>query len=275
MSAPTAAFDVTRKIIVVDDDPTGSQTVHSCPLLTQWEVSDLVSALEDPAPIFFVLSNTRSLGAPEAKRITEDIARNMRAALDACAAKGKTFHAVWVSRSDSTLRGHYPLETDVFQAEVGPFDRTLMIPAFIQGGRVTKDGVHYMKVADGSLMRVSKSEFAHDSVFGYKNDYLPAYVEEKTDGRIKEDQVSVLDLATIRAGQPGPLEGALATLGTHPTVAVDAETQDDLDIVARAIWQAPRKTASKFCCAAAQVSWPAWPNCPATRRPGSLPSTAA
>ncbi|MEN9869736.1 MAG: hypothetical protein RLZZ171_719, partial [Cyanobacteriota bacterium] len=45
------------KIIVIDDDPTGSQTVHSCLLLMQWDIDTLMQGLQDSAPIFFILSN--------------------------------------------------------------------------------------------------------------------------------------------------------------------------------------------------------------------------
>ena len=38
------------KIIVLDDDPTGSQTVHSCLLLTRWDAATLQEALLDEAP---------------------------------------------------------------------------------------------------------------------------------------------------------------------------------------------------------------------------------
>ena len=53
--------DADNKIIVIDDDPTGSQTVHSCLLLTRWDVETLVIALRDAAPLFFILSNTRGM----------------------------------------------------------------------------------------------------------------------------------------------------------------------------------------------------------------------
>ena len=46
------------KIIVLDDDPTGSQTVHSCLLLTRWDVETLKQGLQDAAPLFFVLNFT-------------------------------------------------------------------------------------------------------------------------------------------------------------------------------------------------------------------------
>ena len=54
------------KIIVIDDDPTGSQTVHSCLLLTRWDVETLKQGLRDAAPLFFVLSNTRGMSATTA-----------------------------------------------------------------------------------------------------------------------------------------------------------------------------------------------------------------
>jgi hypothetical protein len=54
------------KIIVLDDDPTGSQTVHSCLLLTKWDVETLKIGLMDEVAIFFILTNTRALPAKQA-----------------------------------------------------------------------------------------------------------------------------------------------------------------------------------------------------------------
>jgi hypothetical protein len=36
-----------RKIIVLDDDPTGTQTVHDVPVYTSWEQIDINNAFED------------------------------------------------------------------------------------------------------------------------------------------------------------------------------------------------------------------------------------
>ena len=60
------------KIIVLDDDPTGSQTVHSCLLLTQWDVATLKAAQADAAPLFFILTNTRGMDAERAAAITRE-----------------------------------------------------------------------------------------------------------------------------------------------------------------------------------------------------------
>ena len=55
-----------RRIVVLDDDPTGTQTVHGVPVLTTWSVEDLRGALRGPSPTLYVLTNSRSF--PEGKR---------------------------------------------------------------------------------------------------------------------------------------------------------------------------------------------------------------
>jgi uncharacterized protein YgbK (DUF1537 family) len=218
------------KIIAIDDDPTGSQTVHGCLLLTRWDADTLREALLDASPLFFVLSNTRGLGAEEAAVVTREICVNLRSALADLAAEGNPIQPVVVSRSDSTLRGHYPVETDVIAAELGPFDAHFLVPAFFEGGRITRDGVHYL-IVDGEPVPVNQTEFAGDSVFGYRHAYLPDYVEEKTAGRIRADDVIRFDLEAVR----GDLGGRLRALTGNACCVVDAECQEDLDGLARQV----------------------------------------
>jgi uncharacterized protein YgbK (DUF1537 family) len=208
------------KIIVLDDDPTGSQTVHSCLLLMQWDVDTLRLGLQDDSPIFFVLTNTRARSPQEADRITREVCQNLKAAI---AAEGITDYLV-VSRSDSTLRGHYPVETDAIAEAMGPFDAHFLIPAFFEGGRVTRDSIHYIE-ANGVATPVHETEFARDSVFGYSTSYLPDYAAEKTGGRIQADQVERFLLADVRAGSLD----RLMHLEGNVCCAVDGETQADLD----------------------------------------------
>ncbi len=140
----------------------------------QWDVATLRLGLADNAPIFFVLTNTRALTPEKAAIVTREVCRNLK---DAIAAE--TIHDfLVVSRSDSTLRGHYPVETDVIAEELGPFDAHFLVPAFFEGGRTTRDSVHYLNV-NGVDTPVHETEFARDSVFGYRHSYLPDYVAEK------------------------------------------------------------------------------------------------
>ncbi|MBW4610449.1 MAG: four-carbon acid sugar kinase family protein [Hassallia sp. WJT32-NPBG1] len=208
------------KIIVLDDDPTGSQTVHSCLLLMRWNVETLRTGLQDDSPIFFVLTNTRSLPPESAASVTKEVCSNLKLALKA----EEVNDFLIVSRSDSTLRGHYPIETDVIAAELGPFDAHFLVPAFFEGGRITRDSIHYL-IIDGVPTPVHETEFARDSVFGYHHSYLPKYVEEKTQGRIKADAVERFLLADIRAGS---LE-KLKKLSGNQCAVVDGETQADLN----------------------------------------------
>jgi len=218
------------KIIVLDDDPTGSQTVHGCLLLTRWDAVTLRTALLDAAPLFFVLTNTRGMDAPRAAAVTRAVCRNLKAALDGLRGEGRAINPVLVSRSDSTLRGHYPVETDVIAAELGPFDAHFLVPAFFEGGRITRNSVHYLLV-DGRPVPTHETEFARDSVFGYSTSYLPAYVEEKTRGRIAADEVERFLLDDVR----GELLPRLLRLQGNRCGVVDAERESDLDHFAAAV----------------------------------------
>ena len=212
------------KIVVLDDDPTGSQTVHGCLLLMRWDVETLRIGLRDESPIVFILTNTRSLTPNQAAAVTRDVCVRLR---EAIAIEGvKDF--VVVSRSDSTLRGHYPIETDVIAEELGPFDAHFLIPAFFEGGRFTRDSIHYL-LSNGSEVPVHETEFAKDSVFAYSYSYLPEYVEEKTKGRIVSKDVERILLEDLRLG----VSDRLVNLVDNRCVVVDGETQDDLNRFAR------------------------------------------
>jgi uncharacterized protein YgbK (DUF1537 family) len=208
------------KIIVLDDDPTGSQTVHSCLLLTQWDVETLALGLTDNVPIFFILTNTRALAPNEAAEVTREVCRNLKLAL----AQTGTTNFLVVSRSDSTLRGHYPIETDVIAAELGGFDAHFLMPAFFEGGRITRDSIHYL-VVNGVGTPVHKTEFARDSVFGFSHSYLPDYVAEKTQGEIAADRVVRFLLDEVRSSS---LE-RLLQLERNRCCVVDGECQADFD----------------------------------------------
>ncbi len=221
------------KIIVLDDDPTGSQTVHSCLLLTRWDVDTLKQGLLDAAPLFFILTNTRGMSAVKAATLTREVCVNLRRALDELQQAGTNINPLLVSRSDSTLRGHYPVETDVIEEELGPFDAHFMVPAFFEGGRKTIDSIHYLMV-DGKAVPVHETEFAKDSVFGYSHSYLPDYVEEKTRGRIKATDVARFTLNDVR----GKVLPQLLALEANRCCVVDAETQADLNHFCQQLLQA-------------------------------------
>ncbi|NES97664.1 MAG: four-carbon acid sugar kinase family protein [Desertifilum sp. SIO1I2] len=217
------------KIIVLDDDPTGSQTVHSCLLLTQWDVDTLRLGLQDESPIFFILTNTRALTPQQATDVTREVCHNLKQAIEA----EKIADFLVVSRSDSTLRGHYPVETNAIAEAVGPFDAHFLVPAFFEGGRITRDSIHYLMI-DGTPTPVHQTEFAKDSVFGYHHSYLPDYVEEKTQGNIPANQVERFLLADIRQGC---LERLMQLSGNQCGV-VDGEQQEDLNQFAADILKA-------------------------------------
>ncbi|MUK00506.1 hypothetical protein GM708_00325 [Vibrio cholerae] len=216
--------------VVLDDDPTGTQSVSDLPVLTSWTVADITWALDQGHPAFYVLTNTRSLPPNETAALNREIAVN---ALDAAAATG--IHLVFVSRSDSTLRGHFPLETDVLARTLADhggqaIDAVVLVPAFPDAGRVTIGSEHYMLSGD-ELTPVSATEFARDATFGFPSSNLREYVSAKTGGRIPADTVLPLTLDVVRSG-PVAIADLLGT-ATHGTpVVADAVTEQDLRLIA-------------------------------------------
>ena len=221
------------KIIVIDDDPTGSQTVHSCLLLMQWDIDTLKQGLRGSAPILFILSNTRAMNPQDAASVTRSICQNLKVAI----AETEIKDFLVVSRSDSTLRGHYPIETDAIAEELGGFDAHFLTPAFFEGGRVTVDSIHYLSI-EGIKTPVAETEFARDSVFAYSHSYLPDYVAQKTQGKIESADVIRFSLADIRGGK---VQSRLLELTDNQCVVVDGECQADFDLLAESLLEATAK----------------------------------
>ena len=233
------------KVVVFDDDPTGSQTLHGCPLLLRWDRASLRRGLEHPSPFLFLLANTRALDPLEAAERLRAICRELRPALAEAQAAGRLGQWLLVSRGDSTLRGHFPLEVDVLAEELGPFDATLLAPAFLPGGRTTRDGVHLLHGAP-----VHTTPFARDRLFGYRSSDLPGWVEEKSGGRIPAAAVQRLSLAELdraAAALKGAQRGEMAAGGFqqlcarlagfegNPCVAVDGERPQQLAALGAAV----------------------------------------
>lgn len=170
--------DPKTRMVVLDDDPTGIQTVHGCRLLTAWTVEEVKGALADEVPFFYMLTNTRAMAREEAAKVIEDA---MSTVIEANGTLG--FRLLFISRSDSCLRGHFPLETDVMRRVLGKHGIPVwhpvpFVPALIEAGRVTVNGSHFMR-ENGHLVPLSQTEFANDNVFGYSTSVLRDYIREK------------------------------------------------------------------------------------------------
>ncbi|MFG3343288.1 four-carbon acid sugar kinase family protein [Glycomyces sp. NPDC048151] len=234
-----AQADPASVLVVLDDDPTGTQSVAGLPVLTRWEPADLDWALATGANAVYVLTNTRSLDPETAERRNREIAA---AALAAAARAGKRL--TFVSRSDSTLRGHFPLETDVLAEAIEAHGGTrpaltLLVPAFPDAGRITLDSVHYW-VVDGEATPVGETAFAQDATFGFYSSDLRTWVEEKTGGRIRAIEVAALTVDIIRSGTDAVAE-FLRGLAEGTVVAVDVVDETDMRVVALALHRLERE----------------------------------
>lgn len=223
-----------QKVIVLDDDPTGTQTVHDIPVLTEWSVESLRAELSNNLPAFYILTNSRALPLPEAQALNAEIGRNLR---DAGHAVGRAFAVI--SRSDSTLRGHFPGEVDSLADAIRDTHDApchppyLLIPAFLAGGRYTINDVHYVAYGD-DLVPAGETEFAHDAAFGYRASNLCAWVEEKTRGAIRAGDVMSISIKDIRIGGPERVRDRLRALRPGDACIVNAASERDLEVMALA-----------------------------------------
>ena len=222
---------------VLDDDPTGSQAVHDVQVVTVLEEDAYAAALAGPGATCFVLTNSRSLGGPAAAELTTRAARGL---ITVAGRRGTRIQLV--SRSDSTLRGHVMAEVTALQAVrrdvVGRgYDGVLLVPAFLEAGRVTAADIHWARTAAG-LIPVGETEFAQDAAFGYSASDLRVFVAEKSRGTIRPEDVRSISLADIRLGGPARVREVLASAAGGAWMVVNATEYSDLETVARAVLDA-------------------------------------
>jgi uncharacterized protein YgbK (DUF1537 family) len=221
-----------RKVVALDDDPTGVQTVHNVAVLARWDTATLASELQQPGSLFFVLTNSRSLPESQACNLNREIADNV---LSASRQTGVPF--VVASRSDSTLRGHFPAETNSLAETIGGIDGVLICPAFFEGGRLTAGDIHFVREGE-RLIPAADTEFARDATFGYQAHSLPEWVEEKSRGRVASADVASLSLATIRLGGADAVAAQLREIHGGQYVVVNAIDYADLWVVVLGLLQA-------------------------------------
>lgn len=214
-----------RILIVLDDDPTGTQTVYDLPVLTEWSVDALRAEFERGTPTFYLLTNSRSLPLSDAQALNVEIAQNL---LVAAQATGTDFAVV--SRSDSTLRGHFPGETDALTRALGQqVDNTLIIPFFLEGGRYTINDIHWV-AEEEQLIPAAETPFAKDAAFGYRHSDLRAWVEEKTGGAVTADSVASITLEDIRRGGPDAVAEKLLALPAGAVCVVNCAATRDMEV---------------------------------------------
>jgi len=211
------------KFIVIDDDPTGSQTVNDCLLLLKWDYSTLVKGFESKTNLFFILANTRSLEENDAKSTIEEICKNLQLVI---ASEKYEEEIIFISRGDSTLRGHNFLEPNTINSCLGPFDATFHIPAFIEGKRLTINGSHFV-----DQIPIDQTIFARDKIFGYETSNVKSILFQKSKSQINVDDIQNLflsDLEILNNEENNIVFKKLKNLKNNKHVILDVENYSQL-----------------------------------------------
>lgn len=235
-----------KTLVVLDDDPTGTQTVHDIEVLTEWSVGSIVEQFRKKPKCFFILTNSRSLSSEKASALIKDICGNLSIA----AKSVENIDYTVVLRGDSTLRGHFPEEADAAVSLLGEMDAWIICPFFLQGGRYTIKDIHYVADSDW-LVPAGDTEFARDASFGYKSSNLREWVEEKTRGRIPASSVSSISINLLRKGGPDAVCDTLCNLQKGSTCIVNAASDRDMAVFSAGMIQAELRGKSFLCRTAA------------------------
>ncbi len=229
MSAPATTA---RRLLVLDDDPTGSQCVAGLDVSFTTDPAVPAQVLADPGSACFVLTNTRALEEADA------IARNreLLAGVLAAGIPARGLHVV--SRSDSTLRGHVLAEPHAIADELAAHgvevDAFVFCPAMIEAGRFTEGDVHHARVG-GEVREVADTDFARDATFGYTSSDLRDFLAERSGGTLQATDVLSLSLEDIRTGGVPRVTEILAGARERTWVVVNATEYSDMEVVAEAM----------------------------------------
>lgn len=224
------------KLVVLDDDPTGVQTVHDISVYTDWNVDSIRAAFAEENKVFYLLTNSRGMTVDETTKTHRDIAA---AVAKVSKETGKPY--LFMSRSDSTLRGHYPLEPQLLregmEADGAKVDGEVLCCFFKEGGRFTIDNVHYVRQGD-ELVPAGMTEFAKDKSFGYRSSDLREYVEEKTAGTYPADKVICIGLESLRSLDIDGITNQLMAVKNFNKIVVNAVDYCDIKVFSVALYRA-------------------------------------
>jgi DNA-binding FadR family transcriptional regulator/uncharacterized protein YgbK (DUF1537 family) len=218
-------FNDPRRVVILDDDPTGTQTVSNVSVILNPSLKAYRQFFKQADRAVYVLTNSRAMPQAEAVAL---IAKIRQEVLQAAGEAG--CEVAFLLRGDSTLRGHVFAEIDVFQQ---PQSVSFFVPAFPEGGRYTIGGIHYLEI-QGVRIPVNKTEFAQDTTFGYHSEKLVDFVAEVGQGRT----AVIVPLERLRAEGAAAVERALLDAPPGACVIPEAETRADLELAAQGLVQA-------------------------------------
>lgn len=235
-----ALSNLDKKIIVLDDDPTGVQTVHGISVFTDWSVESIELGFNEKEPMFFILTNSRGFTAEETAKAHQEIAENI---LSVSTKLNQDF--IIISRGDSTLRGHYPLETNVLKETIESnsgmkMDGEVILPFFKEGGRLTINNIHYVQYGQ-ELVPAGETEFAKDRTFGYSKSNLGEWIEEKSNGEYTAENTLYISLEQLRSLNIEEIAEQLVQVKDFNKVVVNAVDEADVKIFTIALVQAMNK----------------------------------
>lgn len=209
------------KIVVFSENANGAQAAPGCLLLSRWDTETLRFALLDDGPLFFVLTQTRSLDSEATASRIREAASNLNQAI-----RETGVRPLIVSRTDCALRGHHAVETRELSAALGPFDAQLVVPELIDDNAVQCSGVPGSDTGYGGVP-AHEARVERDTLYAGRYHFLAEWLSEQSSGKWRPDDVRHVTLGDVRGEEP-----PLTRLPAGACGIVDTDSRADLERLA-------------------------------------------
>ncbi|MCF0230019.1 MAG: hydroxyacid dehydrogenase, partial [Parasporobacterium sp.] len=96
------------------------------------------------------------------------------------------------------------------------------------------DNIHYVKTGE-KLIPAGETEFARDATFGYKNSDLTKYIEEKTRGAVKAEEVKSISIEMLESDDIRQVEDVLNSSKNNDRIIVNAKSYEHMEVFCRVL----------------------------------------
>lgn len=223
-----------RITVIIEDDPVGFICNTGCmyPALavnedfTHVEVMSAMRSVEEEIlekKLLFIATPSRRLDEKESCNLNDKIGQAVKKFF---APKGIEVRIV--SKIDSCLRSNYEPEYEGLVHGYGSFSLEVLIPSYIEQGRVTVYGGQYLSV-DGRMKPVHESEFASFKGLEFRNSNLALWAEKKSRHLGGRKNVGVIDIDQLRSANEEEIAGRILNRPSNVKMIV-FDSQDVYDL---------------------------------------------
>lgn len=221
--------------VIIEDDPVGFIGNFGCiyPAITinedstHTEIHTIIESIKEEIiekKILFIATPSRRLSESQSCNLNDKIGQAIKNFFQ----KDYT-HIRIVSKIDSCLRSNYESEYNGLEHGYGKFSLEILIPSYIEQGRITVYGEQYIKI-DGKIEPIHKSEFASFKGLEFKSSNLALWAESKCKHIGSRNNIGLIDIDMLRSLDETDIASKIINRAPNVKMIV-FDNQDEYDLI--------------------------------------------